>query len=80
MSNWLLMTYRGDKHRILARLDAIQFVREGYDNHASIAFEGDEGFVGVEESFDDVYETIKSLWRTDERIYEVAKESENEEA
>lgn len=75
MSNWLLLTYRGDKHRMLARLDAVQFVREGYDNHASIAFEGDEGFVGVEESFDDVVEAIRDLpVGRGERIIEVEKE------
>ena len=78
MSNWLLMTTRGDKHRMLARLDAVQFVREGYGCKASIAFEGDEELIGVDESFDAVYKAIDSLWREGERIIKVAEDGGND--
>lgn len=78
MSNWLLLTTRGDKYRRLVRLDAVQFVREGYDHRAGIAFEGVDGFVGVEESFDDVYKAIDSLWREGESIIKVAEDGGND--
>lgn len=76
MSKWLQLTIPGnEKRRCLARLDSIQFIEEGYTGKIRIGFAGEEGLFGFEESFDDVYDTIKGLWREDERIYKVAKES-----
>lgn len=71
MSNWILLNTRGDKHRMLVRLDSVQFIRESYSGNgkASIAFEGDDELIGVEESFDDVVKAVANLWRNGERIH-----------
>lgn len=79
MSNWLLMTTRGDKHKALVRLDSVQFIREGYSGKASIGFDGEDSYTGFEESFDDV---VEAIWdqpvNRGERIIKVAKEDDSD--
>lgn len=78
MSNWLMLTSRGDKHKALVRLDSVQFIREGYDNHTSIAFIGEDEFIGFAESFEDVSNAIRSLRNEGERIFKVARRCESD--